>query len=262
MSIASNIVPDFTDCRVNNVFLKLAETPEELVQVKILRHYCFFEEPKGVSEPSGALDQDEFDENCEHMLVMDDSEDVDNPKVVGTYRLLRRDAVKQTNKFYTETEFDISKLKALDCNLLELGRSCIHPAYRDGKVIQLLWKGLGTYLAHYKISYMFGCASFHGNDVSELNDSLSYLMSKYKAPEDICPVALDSCKVEVDLKSEDDIDRKDVFVKLPALLKGYIRAGCMVGEGAVKDEYCNTIDVCILMDTSKIAKKYSQRFVE
>jgi len=92
----------------------------------------------GLTAPSGGIDEDEFDDVCEHLLVMNGKE------VVGTYRLLRRNETKNPSKFYTSGEFDISKLLETDFNLLELGRSCIHPNFRDGKVIQILWKGLGS----------------------------------------------------------------------------------------------------------------------
>lgn len=248
--------PDFSGCRIGNIFLKLAETEEELIKSKKLRYFTFFDEPQGLTEPSGKIDNDEFDDVCEHLLVMDGED------VVGTYRLLRRDKTKNPKKFYTETEYDISKLKATDYNLLELGRSCIHPNYRDGKVIQLLWKGIGTYLGFYKIDYMFGCASFPGTNIDEFNDAIVYLMENHLAPEDICPKALDNMRIETKPIELENIDRKEVFSKMPALLKGYIRAGCMVGEGAIKDDFCKTIDVCMIMDTSRIAKRYSEHFVD
>ncbi len=255
MTDNNKIIPDFSDCRKGDIYLKLAETESEILSSKKLRYFTFFDEPNGLTEPSGGIDEDEFDSSCEHLLVMNGDE------VVGTYRLLRRNDSKKPAKLYTSTEFDISKLLASTYNLLELGRSCIHPAYRDGKVIQLLWKGLGIYLAAHKIDFMFGCASFKGIDEDKYNDTIYYLMQNHLAPEEICPEALPEVAIKikpVDLKT---IDKKDIMLQLPALLKGYIRAGCMVGNGAVKDEFCKTIDVCIIMDTSKIAQKYSNKFV-
>lgn len=255
MTTDKNIKPDFSGCSNGNIHLKLAETNEELLQSKKLRYFTFFDEPNGLTEPSGKIDEDEFDEICEHLLVMDGN------SVVGTYRLLRRNETKKPARLYTESEFDISKLLASKHNLLELGRSCIHPDFRDGKVIQLLWKGLGIYLATYNIDYMFGCASFKGTDIEKYNNSIYYLMQNHLAPKEICPTAIASMKVDIKPVNLENVDRKEVLSQLPALLKGYIRAGCMVGDGAVKDDFCKTIDVCMIMDTSKIAAKYSNKFV-
>jgi putative hemolysin len=251
--------PDFSQCKMGDIYLKLAETKEELEQAQKLRHFVFFEEPLGSTTPSGKLDQDEFDSFCEHLLVVD-GVDSKNPKVVGTYRLLRRTPDKKVEKFYAETEFDISKLKALDVNLMELGRSCISPAYRDGKVIQLLWSGIGAYIAFHKISYLFGCASFFGTDIKEHESSISYLLHNYKAPDLICPTPKPEVAAKFNVIPEDKIDKANV--KLPALIKGYLRAGCVVGEGAVIDSFCKTIDVFMIMDTTKMVKRYSEHFVE
>ncbi len=246
--------------RMGKVFLKLAETPDELLKAQKLRHFVFFDEPKGATEISGAVDKDEFDDKCEHLLVVDDSNAAD-PKVVGTYRLLRQTGDKKVDKFYTEGEFDITKLKNSGLNIMELGRSCIHPDYRDGKVIQLLWSGIGAYIMHHQIAYLFGCASFFGENPKEFSVPISFLMQKHGAPANICPTARPEVAAKFDFIPIDQIDKKEALAKLPSLLKGYIRTGCMVGNGAVIDNFCKTVDVCIVMDTSKIAKRYSEHFV-
>lgn len=252
--------PDFSSCKMGNIYLKISTDSDELLEAKKLRHFVFFEEPKGIEEPSGQVDEDEYDKDCEHLLVIHEDENAKN--VVGTYRLLRRDQNKRPEKFYTSTEYDISKLLASDYKLLELGRSCIHPDFRDGRVIQLLWKGIGIYIASHNIDYMFGCGSFSGDSIEEFGDSIAYLLKNHKAPEEICPVANPDIKADIDLDKYQNIDKKEAFSKMPALLKGYIRSGCMVGDGAVIDSYCKTIDVCIVMDTARIAKRYSQHFVK
>jgi putative hemolysin len=253
--------PDFSSHRMGKVYLKLAETSDELLQAQKLRHFVFFEEPEGKTTQSGTVDKDQFDDICEHLLVMDDT-DTANPKVVGTYRLLRRTPDKKVDKFYTETEFDISGLKNSSLNVMELGRSCIDIGYRDGKVIQLLWAGIGAYIAHHKISYLFGCGSFFGTNPQEHAVPISYLIHNHKAPDDICPTPRPEVAAKFDLIQKDKIDKKEAFAKLPALLKGYIRTGCMVGNGAVIDKVCKTTDVCIILDTNKIVKRYSEHFVE
>jgi len=109
---------------------------------------------------------------------------------------------------------------------------------------------------------MFGCASFKGTDISKYNDVLYYLIQNHKAPENICPIANEDISADIVAVNLEKFDKKEVFSHLPALLKGYLRAGCMVGDGAIIDNFCKTIDVCIIMDTSRIADKYSSKFVK
>ena len=254
-------MPDLSSCRIGSVYLKIAENQSEIEKAQVLRHFVFFEEVNGETNPSGKIDSDEFDKYCEHLLVVDDS-DPSNEKVVGTYRLLRQTQDKKVSKFYTETEYDISKLKSSGSNLLELGRSCIHPDYRDGKVIQLLWKGIGMFIAYHKINYLFGCGSFIGADASKHQLGLSYLYHYHSADPAIAPVAREEVKANFEILPIEKIDKKLGFAALPALLKGYIRTGCKIGNGAVLDRFCNTTDVCIILNTENLAKRYSEHFVK
>ncbi len=253
--------PDLSSCRMGNIYLKLAENREELVSAQKLRHFVFFEEPKGITTPSGQIDKDEFDDNCEHLLVMNGA-NPDKPEVVGTYRLLRRTPDKAVNKFYTETEFDISGLKDSGHNIMELGRSCIHPDFRDGKVIQLLWSGIGAYIAFHKIVYLFGCASFFGVDAQEHAVPISYLWHHHRAPENLRPSPRAEVAAKFDIIPADKIDKKEAMTKMPALIKGYMRLGCLVGSGAIIDDFCKTVDICMILESSKMVKKYAEHFVE
>lgn len=252
---------DLSSCKVGNVYLKLAETKVEIENAQKLRNYVFFEEPEGAKEASGKIDSDEFDDVCEHLLVIDGS-DLGNEKVVGTYRLLRKTPDKQVTKFYTETEFDISKLKDTNLNLLELGRSCIHPDYRDGKVIQLLWKGIGIFIAHHDIKYLFGCGSFQGADVKQHELGLSYLYHFHSVDDDIAPHVRPELAANYNIIPKKELNKKEGLRSLPTLLKGYIRTGCKIGKGAFLDNFCNTTDVCIVLDTTNLAKRYSEHFVK
>ena len=105
------------------------------------------------------VDSDPFDEVCEHLVVIDTSKSKNY--VVGTYRLFIKLQDDLSNKYYTETEFDISNLKKANYKILEAGRSCVHPNYRDGRIIRLLWRGLASYISQTKADYIIGCASFN-----------------------------------------------------------------------------------------------------
>jgi putative hemolysin len=255
--------PDLTSIRIGDIYLILTKDPKAVLEAQKLRHQVFFQEYLGKTEfDYDAVDADEFDEHCDHLLVVDEKGNNGKPLVAGTYRFLRRDANKPVTKFYSETEYDISRLKNVPNPIMELGRSCTHKNYRDGGVIQLLWKGIGAYVHNFNIAYMFGCASFPGTDPMEHQLGLSYLYHYHLAPEDVRTFALPHVKGEFKLLDKDAFDKKAGFASLPPLIKGYIRVGATIGDGCVIDNLCKTTDVSIIVDSSRIARRYQEHFVK
>ena len=216
---------------------------------------------------SPIIDEDEFDELCDHLIVLHNKPD-GSREIIGTYRFLKRTAeeikasTNRDNLFYTQTEFDISRLLDSGKNLMELGRSCIMPEFRTGSAINLLWQGIAAYTYMYNIDYLFGCASFAGVESGNFSEALSYLMNYRKAPEEILPVALASKRADFELIPQEKLDKKQGFASLPPLIKGYVRVGAFVGEGAIIDEVCQTTDVCIIVDKTKVEKRYFTKFME
>ena len=143
----------------------LAQTPEDIEEAQRLRYHIFCEEMHAQATPevmAQKRDFDEFDAYCDHLLVV---EHEPHRKVVGTYRLLRRSAMQALGHYYSESEYDISPLKAIKGEILELGRSCVHADYRSRAVMQLLWRGIAEYVMMHDIEIMFGCASFSGTNL-------------------------------------------------------------------------------------------------
>jgi putative hemolysin len=205
------------------------------------------------------LDRDDFDKYTDHLIVTDDHRP-EGDQIVGTYRLLRQDVATKFNGFYTSTEFDITPLLNSGSTILELGRSCVMPEYRTRPVLQLLWQGIADYMTNHKIDLLFGCASLHGTDIKNISTPLSYLHHFHLAPEHLRPRALKGRYINMDIIPKEDIDRKRAFSKLPPLIKGYLRIGAMIGDGAVIDEQFNTTDVCILMQTSMVSNRYRKHY--
>ena len=211
-------------------------------------------------------DFDKFDDVCDHLLVVDrDAHDEDGqPLVVGTYRLTReRDAAK-VGGFYTSSEFDLSPmLRSLprETKYLELGRSCILKSYRARPgTMQLVWKGLMAYVARFDIDMMFGCASLPGTDVAEMTLPLSYLHHFVPMPEHLRVKARPELFVDMNRMPKDAIDPREGIRSLPAILKGYVRAGCGIGDGAVVDRQFGTTDVFIYFPVSGLDARYKSRF--
>lgn len=174
---------------------------------------------------------------------------------VGVYRLLRGEKLNMPDgpeHFYSEAEYDLSILKASGRKLLELGRSCLHPDYRGGAAMMHLWGGLARYVEEHGVEILFGVASFHGTDIEALSAPLSLLHHRHLAPEDIRVRAQPEVFQPMDLMQEREIDRPAAMRAVPALIKGYLRLGGFVGEGAFVDHVFNTTDVCLIIDMSLV----------
>lgn len=238
--------------------VRLARDPDEVAAAQRIRYRVFYEEmgAKPTAEMR-ALDRDfdAYDAVCDHLLVLAEGE------VVGTYRLIRRAAAAQIGRFYSESEFDLSPLLAVPGEVLELGRSCVDARWRHRGTLQMLWQGLAAYMADHNIRLLFGCGSLPGTDPTALAAQLTYLRDCHLAPP-----ALRACALSRrDTIAFDDLaaswDARKVLASLPPLLKGYLRLGGTIGEGAVIDHQFNTTDVLVVVNAAEIAGRYVKRFV-
>jgi putative hemolysin len=180
--------------------------------------------------------------------------------VVGTYRLIQRPAAARLGRFYSADEYDIAPIVAFPGRILELGRSCVDAAYRSRVAMQLLWRGIAAYVFHYQIDLMFGCASLHGIDPDALAGELTYLYYNHLAPPAVRPRALPHRFVEMRRTSPHLLDPKRVQAQLPPLIKGYLRLGGFVGDGAVIDLQFNTTDVAVVVKTDLVTDKYYRHY--
>ncbi len=249
--------------------VRLAETDAEVEAAQRLRYRVFYEEMSAVPSPDMRVlrrDFDKFDEFCDHMLVVDRSlSDADGqPAVVGTYRMMREEYLPKSGGFYTSGEYDLAPMLAAwpeNTRYLELGRSCIIKAYRSKTAtMQLLWRGVMAYVARFSSDLMFGCASLHGTDPEALALSLSYLHHYHPMPPDVRVRARPELYVEMNRMPKDAIDVKEALRTLPPLVKGYLRAGCAIGEGAVIDPQFGTTDVLIYLPVGSMDPRYMNRF--
>jgi putative hemolysin len=180
--------------------------------------------------------------------------------VVGTYRLIREEAAARAGRFYSSSEYDIAPLMAFPGRKLELGRSCVAPAYRGRAVMQLLWRGIAAYIFTHHVDVMFGCASLPGTDPDAVAAELTYLYNAHLAPPALRPRALPHRMVEMRRLAPDAIDPRRVAAQLPPLIKGYLRLGGYIGDGAVIDHEFNTIDVAIVVKSDLITDKYYRHY--
>lgn len=238
------------------IVVRLAMSEADLVAAQRLRYQVFFEE-MGAKPSSRALvtgrDEDAYDTVCDHLLA------VAGDRVVGTYRLIHQQAAARVGGFYSASEFDIGPILARGGRFLELGRSCIAPAWRNRGTLQALWHGLAEYIADNGVDMLFGCASLPGTDAERIAGPLAYLHQHHLAPAEWRASALPACRV-----APPDVatisSPAAAFRMLPPLLKGYLRAGAWIGEGAALDAEFNTTDVLVILDTRAMTARYQRRF--
>jgi len=249
--------------------VRLAETDHEVELAQRLRYSVFYEEMTAIPSPQmreAGRDFDKYDDVCDHLLVVDrEAHDEDGqPLVVGTYRLTREKDAARAGGFYTSSEYDIAPMLnglPADTKYLELGRSCVLKSYRARPgTMQLLWKGLMAYVARFDIDLMFGCASLAGNDPDALALPLSYLHHFHGMPDNLRVRARPELFVDMNRMPKDAIEAREGLRSLPPLLKGYVRAGCRIGDGAVIDRQFGTTDVFIYFPLSGIDARYKSRF--
>ena len=261
------IKKNFSKIEVDNFVIKIAEKKSELKKAQSLRYSVFYKEKKAIPtilKKILRLDYDKIDKYADHLIVLDKNRRGIKNKIVGTYRLLRGDITALCGGFYTSSEFDLSKiLKSYKNNqILELGRSCVHKDYRNGNIMNLLWKAIAEYIKLYDIKILLGCASFHGTDVMKYTNELSYLRNNFSLPDELSVKSLDSKIYSTNIKINSDTDDIRTFVKLPPLIKGYIRIGGKVSHDFFIDHKFNTIDLCVIVRTDNIDKKYKKKYLD
>jgi putative hemolysin len=260
--------PPSTLGRLGALEVRLAQEKRDVRRAQKLRYRVFYQDGSAIADAATLFarrDKDAFDRICEHLLVIDHAARPSmsgRQPVVGTYRLLRQEVAERHGGFYTENEFDISGLTDRHAGLrfLELGRSCVLPRYRTKRTVELLWHGIWAYVRRHRLDVMIGCASFEGTDPDRLALPLSFLHHYAQAPAAWRASAHPSRRVEMNRMAKEAINPKAALHELPPLIKGYLRLGAFIGDGAVIDHQFGTTDVLIVMPVSAISARYIEHF--
>jgi putative hemolysin len=231
--------------------VSLAVDDSEIREAQRLRHQVFAEEMGArLTSPLPGHDIDLYDPFCDHLLVRD----LASGEVVGTYRILSPEAARRVGSYYSEQEFDLTRLAFLRPRMAELGRSCVHPAHRGGAVIARLWMGLADYMTRSGYEYIVGCASIGMADGGHIAASVHrQLAGCHLAPVEwhVAP------RTRLPLESLDD----GRIAPLPPLIKGYVRLGAMVcGEPAWDPDF-NTADLLMLLPMAQLNRNYARRLI-
>lgn len=236
-----------------------------------MRYQVFYEELGAKPQGDAArhrIDRDRFDAFCDHLVVVqragtpgEHAVMLADGELIGTYRLLRQEVAEANGGFYTESEFDIAPLIRAhpELRFLELGRSCVLKPFRTKPVVELLWQGIWNYVRAHDMHVMLGCASLEGTNPEDHATALSFL-AQAAAPPEWHVRALPSRAVEMKRIPAEKLDQRQALKDLPPLIKGYLRLGCYIGDGAVVDPQFNTIDVLIILPVSAINARYFAHF--
>ncbi len=205
-----------------------------------------------ISISKSGVDKDRFDDHCQHLVVFDNRIN----EIVATTRLLDNSGRQHTGVFYSETEFDLTNIINPDVNFIEVGRTCIHPAYRRGSVLAMLWRGIADIVVSNKIDYLIGCASIPlSNGDKYINSVMSHIHQHHYAPESLRVQPL------VPLRLDDELPHADDAI-LPVLLKAYVRQGALICGQPYWDAAFGVADVFVLLESSKITSRYTKHFIE
>lgn len=244
--------------------VKLAETGEEVAAAQRLRYRVFVEEmgaPAAGADHASRLETDAYDPHCAHLLLIDRFAGSADPldRVVGAYRLMTDRAAAAGIGYYGASEYDLTPIERSGRRAVELGRSCVAAPYRSGLGLHLLWNGVARFVLERRIEILFGVASFHGTDPDAIAPALTHLARRHMAPPALRVRARPPGATEMD-RIDGPVEPKCALRQVPALIKSYLRLGGVVGEGAWVDPDFNTIDVCVVMDTARMSRRYHDYF--
>lgn len=252
--------------RLGELEVRLARTKGEIRRSQGVRYHVFYDEMSAIADAvtkTTRRDSDAFDAICDHMLVLDHAAAPKpfrrkKPQVVGTYRLLRQEIAERHGGFYTASEYDIAPILESHRGLsfLELGRSCVLAPYRSKRTVELLWHGVWAYTLQHRVDALIGVASLEGTNPDALATPLSFLHHHCRAPDEWRVKALPSRYVEMNRMAKDAIDTRAALHALPPLIKGYLRLGAFIGDGAVVDHQFGTTDVFIVLPVDRINTRY------
>lgn len=229
----------------------LARNLGEVREAQRLRYRVFAEE-MGASVPGReqGIDCDLFDAYCDHLLVRD----AVTAEVVGTYRILTGAQAQKLGGFYADEEFDLTRLQHLRGSAVEVGRSCVHPDYRDGTTISMLWSGIGAYMLRRNYEYLIGCASIGMADGGHAAASIYRRIER---------THLGPIEHRVFPRCELPLDTLDhgIAAVIPPLIKGYLRLGAYVCGAPAWDPDFRTADLFVLLPLSRMTSRYARHFL-
>jgi putative hemolysin len=235
----------------HKLHVQVARTADDVRAAQRLRYEVFATEMGArLNGPAAGIDEDHFDAHCDHLLVRE----AGSGDVVGTYRILGPRAAERAGGYYSEQEFDFTRLAPLRGTLVEIGRSCVRADHRTGSAITLLWAGLARYMLARGHAFLVGCASLSMADGGRAAASAyRRIAARHLSPREyrVAPFRRLPCQCVA----------ADQAVELPPLIKGYLRVGAYVcGEPAWDPDF-NTADLFMLLPLAQLNPRYARHYL-
>lgn len=229
---------------------RLARNADEIREAQALRARVFGDEYGVMFDDPEGLDRDRFDDFCAHINV----NDIANGIVIATTRMLCSDRAKEAGGFYSAAEFELGSLTCVTGRILEIGRTCVHPDYRSGAAVMVLWSALADYLVKNDFSYLIGCASISLRDGGHNFASIMPELRERYLVDDALRVTPHR-QLSIGMK-------EPAVVIMPPLLRAYLRMGCRIGGEACWDPDFNCADVFVMLDVGKLPGRFAQRILK
>jgi len=231
----------------------ITRDPATIEQAQRLRYEVFSAEygsDLGATTPG--IDADAYDTLCDHLIVTDSR----TGNLIATTRVLPQSRIREVSEFYSAGEFDLSALASLSGSVAELGRTCVHPDYRNGATISLLWATLAEYLIKHRIDYLIGCASIGMSDGGHKAWRIAnHLQDTYLADESFRVTPLR------ELPHLTNTPATDRPVDVPPLIRAYMRLGARVCGAPCWDPEFRCADLLVLLEVDSLAARYSRHFM-
>ena len=217
---------------------RLAETPEDILTVQRLRYRAFIADT-GAQKDKNGLDQDPFDQVCNHVMI----EDISERKLLCCFRMMTLNDASKISDSYSAQYYELSALKKFNGPMVEMGRFCIDPLVKDPNVLRLAWAAMTKYVDDNKVELLFGCSSFKGTDEQAYADSFAMLRDRYLGPKRWLPRVKAPKVFRFAAKLRLAPNPKNAMRSMPPLLKTYLLMGGWVSDHAVIDRHMNTLHV-------------------
>ena len=250
--------------KVGSLEVRLARRKTDIRQAQMLRYEVFlqdFSTGAGADAAFIGRDKDEYDQYCDHLLVVD-TERMPGSDIVATYRIMQQQFARGNIGFYSQNEFDLAPMinRHPDLKFMEVGRSCVLPDYRSKRTLELMWHGLWSYCLQNNFDVMMGCASLPGTELNDLALPLSFLHHFAPASEEWLVRAQPGSAADIELLAKHLLDPRKALRRLPPLIKGYLRLGAQFGDQAVIDPKFRTTDVFVIMPVANLNTRYVTHF--
>lgn len=235
----------------NKLSISIASTPEEVREVQRLRYQVFIDAMglAALTNPDG-LDRDDYDAACDHLIVRDTR----TLKVVGTYRVLSPRNAAHHGRLYSEQEFDLSRLDHLRGRMMEAGRACIHPEYRGGAVLALLWGALAALMKREGCDYLIGCGSLSLADGGRNAAAVYHQLAR----EHIAPPEY---RVAPRLAFPVHQEEPGIEPVVPPLIRGYLKSGAWIcGEPAWDPDF-HCADLFLMLSMARLEQRYARHYL-